>query len=85
MNGARSLVRARRFACAVLAACAVAALLAGTGCAAHTAVYRREHLVDPIMSFDARAKLDARRMKSFEAREGSTGGTGGAGGGCACK
>jgi predicted ATP-dependent serine protease len=48
-------------------------------------VYRREHLVDPIMSFDAEAKLSARRMKSFEAREGSTGGIGGAGGGCACK
>ena len=62
----------------------VLALGAG-GCAAPTAVYRREHLVDPIMSFDAEAKLSARRMKSFEAREGSTGGIGGAGGGCACK
>lgn len=58
---------------------------ASGGCAAHTAVYQREHLVDPIMSFQAEAKLDARRMKTFEAREGSTGGTGGAGGGCACK
>ena len=69
---------------ALLAGMTVLALLAG-GCAARTAVYRREHLVDPIMSFDARAKLDMRRMKSFEAREGSTGGVGGAGGGCACK
>jgi hypothetical protein len=62
---------------------ALAALLfLGTGCAAR--VYQREHLVDPIMSFKAQARLDARKMKSFEAREGSTGGTGGAGGGCAC-
>ena len=64
---------------------AVAALaLLGAGCAAPARVYQREHLVDPIMSFSAQAKQDARRMKSFEAREGSTGGTGGAGGGCAC-
>ena len=71
-------------AAAVLLALAACALML-PGCAAPTAVYRREHLVDPIMSFDAQAKLDLRRMKAFEAREGSTGGVGGAGGGCACK
>ena len=62
-----------------------AALLLGSGCAARTAVYQREHLVDRIMSFDADARESARRMKALEAREGSTGGVGGAGGGCACK
>jgi len=61
-----------------------ATLTLGSGCAAPAQVYQREHLVDPIMSFEAQARLDARKMKSFEAREGSTGGTGGAGGGCAC-
>jgi hypothetical protein len=55
------------------------------GCAAPVAAYRREHLVDPIVAFQAQARLDARKMKTFEAREGSTGGVGGAGGGCACK
>jgi uncharacterized protein DUF4266 len=55
----------------------------GAGCASVPA-YQREHLADPIMSFDAQAKRDARMMKALEAREGSTGGTGGAGGGCAC-
>ncbi len=55
------------------------------GCAAHTRAFQREHLVDPIMSFQAQSKLDARKMKTFESREGSTGGIGGAGGGCACK
>ena len=77
----RSFVRA----CAlVLAAAFVAPLV--TGCAAKSvAVYRREHLADPIMAFQARAKKDARRVRSFEAREGSTGGIGGEGGGCACK
>ena len=49
------------------------------------AVYQREHLADPIMAFQAQAKKDARRVKAFEAREGSTGGIGGEGGGCACK
>jgi hypothetical protein len=62
-----------------------AALTLGSGCAARTAVYQREHLVDRIMSFDADARESARRMKALEAREGSTGGVGGAGGGCACK
>jgi hypothetical protein len=61
------------------------ALAITAGCAAPTRAYQREHLVDPIMSFQAQARLDARKMKTFESREGSTGGIGGAGGGCACK
>ena len=61
------------------------ALPFAAGCAAPTRAYQREHLVDPIMSFQAQARLDARKMKTFESREGSTGGIGGAGGGCACK
>lgn len=61
------------------------ALLAAlaAGCATVPA-YQRERLVDPIMTFEARAKEEARLTKSLEAREGSTGGNGGAGGGCAC-
>jgi Domain of unknown function (DUF4266) len=72
----------------VLAVLLLLASFAGTtltGCAAkNVPAYQREHLVDRIMSFQADAKGDARRTKSFEAREGSTGGNGGAGGGCAC-
>ena len=65
---------------------AVLAAPALTGCAARSvAAYEREHLADPIMAFQARAKKDARRVRAFEAREGSTGGVGGEGGGCACK
>ena len=68
-----------------LLAAALYALAGLTGCAATTVrAYQREHLTDPIMSFEATAKKDARRTKSFDAREGSTGGNGGAGGGCAC-
>jgi len=65
----------------LLALLAMQGLLAG--CAAQ--VYQRERLLDPIMSFDAEARMGARRLKALEAREGSTGGAGGAGGGCACK
>ena len=60
-----------------------AALSLGAGCAT-TPAYDREHLADPIMTFQAQAQRDARMVKSLEAREGSTGGAGGAGGGCAC-
>ena len=64
----------------------LAAVVATSGCAMRPVpAYQREHLVDPIMSFKAQSKKDARLIRSFEAREGSTGGDGGAGGGCACK
>ncbi len=78
----RTLTRPRALALVVSLAALLGLL---TGCAAHVGAYQREHLVDRIMSFDAQARADERRMKAFEAREGSTGGTGGAGGGCACK
>ena len=81
MTGART--RSTTAVALVLVLAALAVLAAG--CAAPTRAYQREHLVDPIMSFDAQAKLEMRKMKSFEAREGSTGGVGGSGGGCACK
>jgi len=74
-----------RAARALPAALLLAALLAA-GCATtHVHQYQREHLADPIMSFEAEARANARQMKALEAREGSTGGIGGAGGGCACK
>jgi hypothetical protein len=57
-----------------------------TGCAtAPVKAWQRERLVDPIVAFRAEAREDARKLRTFEAREGSTGGIGGAGGGCACK
>jgi hypothetical protein len=63
-------------------------LLAGAaaGCATvPVKPWQRERLMDPIVAFRAEAREDARKLKTFEAREGSTGGIGGAGGGCACK
>ena len=83
------MIRARTFGTArrLLAVAAFAAVIGATaGCAAQSVgAYRREHLADPIMSYNAEAKRDARRVKALEAREGSTGGIGGEGGGCACK
>lgn len=59
------------------------AALGAAGCAAVSPL-AREHLADPIMSFDQDARADMRNLHWIEAREGSTGGAGGAGGGCAC-
>ena len=59
---------------------------AAMGCATvPVRAWQRERLVDPIVAFRAEAREDARKLRTFEAREGSTGGIGGAGGGCACK
>ena len=60
-----------------------ALLLACAGCATVLPI-EREHLADPIMSFESDARTDIRNLHWIEAREGSTGGAGGAGGGCAC-
>ena len=79
----RGRIRTQRlFATLALAALAIGLV---SGCAMRPVpAYQREHLVDPIMSFKAQSRKDARLTKSFEAREGSTGGNGGEGGGCAC-
>jgi hypothetical protein len=53
------------------------------GCASVKA-YQREHLADPIMSFEEDALEESRELHWIEAREGSTGGAGASGGGCAC-
>ena len=77
----RTSIRTKRWTWSL--ALLVLPLVLGAGCAS-TPAYDRERLADPIMTFEAQAKRDARLVKSLEAREGSTGGVGGAGGGCAC-
>ena len=73
-------IDARAFFAVVLA---LACIACASGCAT-VRPYQRERLVDRIVSFEADAKADARKTKTWDAREGSTGGNGGAGGGCAC-
>jgi hypothetical protein len=46
--------------------------------------YERDHLADPIMTWDRDAISSAYMDHVQEAREGSRGGTGAAGGGCGC-
>lgn len=63
------------------------AALAAAGCAPiepWVKPYEREHLADPIMSFDRDPVSAAYLDHVFEAREGARGARGSAGGGCGC-
>jgi Domain of unknown function (DUF4266) len=46
--------------------------------------YEREHLADPIMSFDRNPISSGYLDHVFEVREGARGATGSVGGGCGC-
>jgi hypothetical protein len=46
--------------------------------------YEREHLADPIMSFDPNPVSSSYLDHSFEVREGARGASGSVGGGCGC-
>jgi hypothetical protein len=63
-----------------------AAALAASGCSVEPWVkpYERDHLADPIMSFDRDPVSTSYTGHVYEAREGARGATGGAGGGCGC-
>ncbi len=71
---------------AVLVALAFSML---TGCAIHpiepwVKPYEREHLADPIMSFDPNPISSSYLEHVFEVREGAHGASGSVGGGCGC-
>ena len=46
--------------------------------------YERQHIADPIMSFDRDPVANAYLLHVRDAREGASGADGGAGGGCGC-
>jgi hypothetical protein len=46
--------------------------------------YEREHLADPIMSFDPNPVSSSYLDHVYESREGAKGATGSVGGGCGC-
>ncbi len=77
---------AAKFSAIVRAAIAIAALGALTGCSVEPWVkpYERDHLADPIMSFDRDPVSSSYTGHVYEAREGARGATGAAGGGCGC-
>jgi len=69
----------------VLAAGLLLAVLAGcTAPKPWVKPYEREHLADPIMSFDRNPVSTSYLTHVFESREGAHGGTGAVGGGCGC-
>jgi hypothetical protein len=67
-------------------ALAAAALCALSACSVEPWVkpYERDHLADPIMSFDRDPVSSSYTGHVYEAREGARGATGAAGGGCGC-
>jgi Domain of unknown function (DUF4266) len=69
----------------VVAVVATAAAVVG-GCSIEPWVkpYERDHLADPVMSFDRDPVSSAYTGHVYEAREGARGATGASGGGCGC-
>jgi hypothetical protein len=65
---------------------AVASLALGACSSIHPWVkpYEREHLADPIMSFDRDAAANMFLDHVYEVRNAARGATGAAGGGCGC-
>ena len=63
---------------------ALAALLAGCGLEPWVKPYERDHLADPIMSFNRDPVSTAYMNHVHQAREGARGAEGGGGGGCGC-
>jgi len=67
--------------------CLLAAMLMlAAGCSIEPWVkpYERDHIADPIMSFDRDPVSSAYTDHVYESREGARGATGSAGGGCGC-
>lgn len=65
---------------------AVACICLMTGCSIQpwVAPYERQHLADPIMSFDRTPIASGYTHHVYQAREGARGAEGGGGGGCGC-
>jgi hypothetical protein len=68
----------------MMMAIGLAATLSGCTIKPWVKPYEREHLADPIMSFNRDPISSSYREHVYETREGSHGATGGVGGGCGC-
>lgn len=64
----------------------ISALVLLTACSVEPWVkpYERDHIADPIMSFDRDPVSSGYIHHVYEAREGARGATGSSGGGCGC-
>ena len=72
---------------AIQVLCALVLLAATAACAPvqpWVKPYEREHLADPIMSFNPNPIASTYLDHVFESREGARGATGSVGGGCGC-
>jgi hypothetical protein len=69
---------------AVISLALVGAALEGCSIEPWVKPYERDHLADPIMSFDRDPVSSSYMHHVYEAREGARGATGGGGGGCGC-
>ncbi len=85
-TGARASRRARASAprLSFVAALLATSLLAGCQVQPWVKPYEREHLADPIMSFDRDPIASTYLEHVFEVREGARGASGSVGGGCGC-
>lgn len=65
---------------------AISVLVLLTACSIEPWVkpYERDHIADPIMSFDRDPVSSGYMHHVYEAREGARGATGSSGGGCGC-
>jgi hypothetical protein len=63
---------------------AVCALASGCATEPWVKPYERQHLADPIMSFDRDPISSAYGHHVYQVREGARGAEGGGGGGCGC-
>ena len=69
----------------IAALCALGcSALAGCSVEPWVKPYERDHLADPIMSFDPNPVSSAYTDHVYEAREGARGASGSSGGGCGC-
>jgi hypothetical protein len=77
-------IRIRR--AVMIAALGALGCCALSGCSVEPWVkpYERDHLADPIMSFDPNPVSSAYTDHVYEAREGARGASGSSGGGCGC-
>ena len=76
--------RSVRVVCRGLVAAAVLLALGGCHVEPWVKPYERDHLADPVMSFDRNPVSSVYTDHVHEVREGSRGATGSAGGGCGC-
>jgi hypothetical protein len=83
-SDSRNLRPGRRRAAALLLATAALALAACSPIQPWVKPYEREHLADPIMSFNPNPISTMYIEHVYETREGARGATGTVGGGCGC-